>query len=216
MRRILLRLTFLLALGLAATPARSQSIGRAFSLFLDCRDLDCESDFYRQETAFVDHVRERTEADVHLLVTQQQTGSGGSVRLGLARYLARTPEGEQAALTLTSSELAIPPRATAIPETPGSCSWRRRWSSSASAVRRRRNSISTSAPTGSPNTGKRGCASVRTTTTSPSTSTGSASRASFAIPVAASCRYAASGVIGRPASDWVRDHPPSGTRGSAP
>src|SRR5215207_4196884 len=115
MRRILLRLTFLLALGLAATPARSQSIGRAFSLFLDCRDLDCESDFYRQETAFVDHVRERTEADVHLLVTQQQTGSGGSVRLGLARYLARTPEGEQAALTLTSSELAIPPRATRDP-----------------------------------------------------------------------------------------------------
>ena len=37
------------------------------------------------------------------------------VRLGLARYLARTPEGEQAALTLTSSDAAMSPRATRDP-----------------------------------------------------------------------------------------------------
>ena len=78
MRRILPSLTLFVVLALVATPARAQSVGRAFSLFLDCRDLDCESDFYRQEIAFVDHVRERMEADVHLLVTRQQTGSGGN------------------------------------------------------------------------------------------------------------------------------------------
>jgi hypothetical protein len=154
MRRILLRLMFLFLLGLVAIPARAQGVGRAFSLFLDCRDLYCEPDFYRQEIAFVDHVRDRTVADVHLLVTRQQTGSGGNaytlafygqrrfdgvsdtltlvlpqgstederrralvrrVRLGLARYLARTPEGEQVALTLTSTEAASPPRATRDP-----------------------------------------------------------------------------------------------------
>ena len=129
-------------LALAFTPrlAGAQDAGRAFSLFLDCRDLYCDPDFYRAEIAFVDHVRDRTAADVHLLITRQQTGGGGdsytlayygqrrfegvsdtvsftmpqgatedeqrrglvsTVRLGLARYLARTPAAAQAALTLS-------------------------------------------------------------------------------------------------------------------
>jgi hypothetical protein len=155
MLRILSRFTLLVALGLVAPRVHAQATaGRAFGLFLDCRDLNCDSDFYRQEIAFVDHVRDRTAADVHVLVTQQQTGGGGSaftlafygqlrfdgvsdtltlvlpqgstedeqrralvsrIRLGLARYLARTPEGERAAVTLASAGPAISARATRDP-----------------------------------------------------------------------------------------------------
>lgn len=44
-------------------------------VFLDCGD--CFSDFLREETAFVDFVRDRTEADLHVIVTSVGTGSGG-------------------------------------------------------------------------------------------------------------------------------------------
>ena len=152
--RILRPLSLLVALGLAAPNAHAQSAGRAFGLFLDCRDVSCEPDFFRQAIAFVDHVRDRTEADVHVLVTQQETGGGGNaytlafygqrrfegvsdtltlmlpqgstederrralarrIRLGLARYLARTPEGERAAVTLASPGPMVTPRATRDP-----------------------------------------------------------------------------------------------------
>jgi hypothetical protein len=144
-RRILSHLVVSLALTIAAAVpaiARAQSADRAFSLFLDCRDLFCEPAFYRTEIAFVDHVRDRTAADVHLLITRQPTGGGGAaytlafygqrafqgvsdtlaltipqgstederrrtlvrtIRLGLARYLARTPEGARTALTISPS-----------------------------------------------------------------------------------------------------------------
>ena len=154
MLRILSRVTLLVALGLVVPCVQAQTTGRAFGLFLDCRDLSCDPDFYRQEIAFVDHVRDRTAADVHVLVTQQETGGGGNVytlafygqlrfdgvsdtltlvipqgstedeqrqalarriRLGLARYLARTPEGERAAVTLASPGAAAAPRATRDP-----------------------------------------------------------------------------------------------------
>jgi hypothetical protein len=44
-------------------------------VFLDCQN--CFSDFLRNEITFVDFVRDRTEADVHVLVTSIETGSGG-------------------------------------------------------------------------------------------------------------------------------------------
>ncbi len=66
----------LFALTLAATRAVAQG-GRAFSVFLDCQNLYCDPDFYRTELSFVDHVRDRTAADVHVLVTSQSTGGGG-------------------------------------------------------------------------------------------------------------------------------------------
>lgn len=52
--------------------------GRAETLtvFLDC-DRTCDFDYIRRTIPYVDWVRDREEADVHLLVTDQQTGSGG-------------------------------------------------------------------------------------------------------------------------------------------
>ena len=45
------------------------------NLYVDCHF--CDLDFYRTELKFVNFVRDRAEADVHLLVTHQHTGSGG-------------------------------------------------------------------------------------------------------------------------------------------
>jgi hypothetical protein len=44
-------------------------------VFLDCHQ--CDMDFIRNEITFVNFVRERQTADVHVLVTVQITGSGG-------------------------------------------------------------------------------------------------------------------------------------------
>ncbi len=44
-------------------------------VFLDCEE--CDFDHFRREIAFVDYMRDRTVADVHVLVTSQQTGGGG-------------------------------------------------------------------------------------------------------------------------------------------
>jgi hypothetical protein len=58
--------------------ARTQPTGApaaALRVFLDCDD--CFADYLREEIEFVDFVRERTEADVHVLVTDAETGGGG-------------------------------------------------------------------------------------------------------------------------------------------
>lgn len=48
------------------------------ALFLDC-DF-CDETFIRQEMPYLDHVRDREVADVHVLVTREDTGSGGEAR----------------------------------------------------------------------------------------------------------------------------------------
>ena len=45
-------------------------------LFLDCED--CFADFLRTSVEFVDYVRDRTEAEVHVLVTRADTAAGGA------------------------------------------------------------------------------------------------------------------------------------------
>lgn len=45
-------------------------------VFLDCER--CDFDHLRREVPVVDYVRDRMDADVHVLVTQEQTGGGGS------------------------------------------------------------------------------------------------------------------------------------------
>ncbi len=48
---------------------------KAPKVFLDCRG--CDRNYIRTEVTFVNYVRDRKEADVHILVTTQRTGSGG-------------------------------------------------------------------------------------------------------------------------------------------
>ncbi len=44
-------------------------------VFIDCRR--CDRDYIRTEITFVNYVRDRQDADVHVLITTQRTGSGG-------------------------------------------------------------------------------------------------------------------------------------------
>lgn len=75
-----------LAIGLAAVvcgalaPAQAQDAAGDFTtqrlaIFLDCGA--CDETFIRQEMTYVDYVRDRETADVHVLVTLEDTGGGG-------------------------------------------------------------------------------------------------------------------------------------------
>src|SRR5919112_3802654 len=46
-------------------------------MFLDC-SYYCDEQFLRKEITLVDWVRDRKDADVHVLVTTQSTGGGGT------------------------------------------------------------------------------------------------------------------------------------------
>lgn len=46
-------------------------------IFLDC-SYHCDEDFIRKEITFVDYMRDRRDADVHILVTTQPNGGGGT------------------------------------------------------------------------------------------------------------------------------------------
>jgi hypothetical protein len=47
------------------------------NVFLDCSGRNCDSSYYRTEIAWVNWVRDRRDADVHLIMTSLRTGAGG-------------------------------------------------------------------------------------------------------------------------------------------
>lgn len=61
----------------APTPA-AIALDRMLRIFIDCRGPGCDQEFFRRELTWVDHVRDQRDADVHLLVTSQGTGGGGT------------------------------------------------------------------------------------------------------------------------------------------
>ncbi len=127
----------MLLLALAAGSATAQSTHVApprLRVFVDCNVEGCDLDYFRTEIPFVDYMRDRKDASLHVLVTQQSTGSGGLaytlnfiglkelaglsdtlhyqaaqsstddqkrsglasvIKLGLVRYVARSPGGAQ-------------------------------------------------------------------------------------------------------------------------
>jgi len=66
--------------------------GGALKVFLDC-GYRCDEDYLRREVRFVNYVRDRKDADVHVLVTTQATGGGGTEYtlkfIGLGRFADR-------------------------------------------------------------------------------------------------------------------------------
>jgi hypothetical protein len=87
------------------TPASAQ-VGPGpdtVRVFLDCNR--CDEAFLKREVVFIDYVRTPDDADVHVLVTTQQTGGGGlrfdMKFLGLGRF-----EGVDQELTYNSSQSA--------------------------------------------------------------------------------------------------------------
>jgi hypothetical protein len=84
-------LLFVLAVAFPATLRAQATERRSASVYLDCQDGGCDFDFFRQEIKSVSWVRDRTAADVHVLVTSQSTGAGGTqfnvAFLGLGRFV---------------------------------------------------------------------------------------------------------------------------------
>jgi len=58
-----------------AAPAVAQSAADRLRVFLDCGR--CDREYLRQEITFVNYVRDRKDAQVHVLVTREGTGGGG-------------------------------------------------------------------------------------------------------------------------------------------
>jgi hypothetical protein len=94
-----MKLLRLLALCVALSPASGLAqapdpVESRLRVFFDCGSQFCDFDFFRREIEWVDYVRERQDADVHVLVTTQGTGGGGTeftLRfLGQRRFAGRT------------------------------------------------------------------------------------------------------------------------------
>lgn len=51
--------------------------GRAPNVYLDCERRICDKNYIRTEITFVNYMNDRQNADIHILITRQRTGSGG-------------------------------------------------------------------------------------------------------------------------------------------
>jgi len=63
--------------GEPAGAADSTEVAGTLRVFFDCHGPYCDFDFYRREIPFVNYTRDREDSQVHVLVTSEQTGSGG-------------------------------------------------------------------------------------------------------------------------------------------
>jgi hypothetical protein len=61
----------------AQTPTAPGDSVQPVRLFLDCAAAGCDFDYIRTKLTWVDHVRDRTAADVHAIVTSLGAGGGG-------------------------------------------------------------------------------------------------------------------------------------------
>ena len=76
-------------------------VNQAPNVFLDCSF--CDSNFIRDRVSYVNYVRDKQVADIHLLVTSMSTGSGGRTYT-LAYYGLEDFEGLSQTLEYTSSQ----------------------------------------------------------------------------------------------------------------
>ena len=149
-RRSMIRL-LVVAMALLAAPAPthaqeiSPAAGAAGPLRVFVDNCPCSLDYLRTEITFVDYVRDRADADVHLLFGYQGTGGGGTaftlyfiglrgfagaadtlvfssepsatedqtrqtlvryMKMGLMRYIARTPAADRIRITLAPATAA--------------------------------------------------------------------------------------------------------------
>ncbi|TVP78358.1 MAG: hypothetical protein EA352_02125, partial [Gemmatimonadales bacterium] len=83
---------------LSSTPSAN---GERTRVFLDCQSRDCDSNHFRTEITFVDWVRDRTDADLHVIMTSDGVGGGG--RRYTLDFIGRADmEGLEDQLTYTS------------------------------------------------------------------------------------------------------------------
>ncbi len=76
-----------------ASPARDTVQNTAVRAYLDCSVSGCDRDFFVTEMKWVNWMRERLDAEFHMLVTSQTTGSGGRqytvVAIGQKQYAGK-------------------------------------------------------------------------------------------------------------------------------
>ena len=65
------------AFGQERPDSTTEGNNQALRIFLDCDRRICDADFFRQEITFVNFMRDRQDAQVHVLVTRETTGGGG-------------------------------------------------------------------------------------------------------------------------------------------
>ncbi len=53
------------------------ALAATLRVFLDCSSTFCHEDYLREEVELAEYVRDRADADVHVLVTRAETGAGG-------------------------------------------------------------------------------------------------------------------------------------------
>lgn len=86
---LLFSLPFAVFSGTEPTLQNSQ----APKVFLDCQARGCDLNYIRKEIGFVNYVRDRESAELHVLITTQPTGAGGReytlAFLGLGRHKGR-------------------------------------------------------------------------------------------------------------------------------
>lgn len=73
---LMLALPVVMALAAAAPAAAQNGSQDRVRVFLDCQTHGCDQQEFRTEITFVDWVRERTVADVHVILTSQNAGAG--------------------------------------------------------------------------------------------------------------------------------------------
>src|SRR4026207_1156633 len=66
------------AVASAQTPTPTPQADDLPRVFLDCQANGCDDDFLRTEITWLNFVRDRTLAIVHILATSQSTGGGGT------------------------------------------------------------------------------------------------------------------------------------------
>ncbi len=78
-RRISFACVFVLALGVGAHVAQAQQAADdLIRVFLECSGSACDQREFRTVIDWVNWMRDRRDADVHVIVTRERTGSGGS------------------------------------------------------------------------------------------------------------------------------------------
>lgn len=71
-----LQLFFFFPISIFSQPSGTNLREQALHVYVDCQR--CDIDFIRREIPYINYVRDRNEAQVHLLITRQSTGSGGT------------------------------------------------------------------------------------------------------------------------------------------
>jgi len=95
----------------ALLPANLEQEDRrsvAPGIYLDCQARDCDLNYIRKEISFVNYVRDRENADVHILITTQPTGAGGKeytmAFIGLGRHKDRDTQLKYFSLAQQSAD----------------------------------------------------------------------------------------------------------------